>query len=351
MTNADLADRARRLDPRDMRGAIAAFPGHFREGWLLAADLQPRHRAQDLDHLVVIGMGGSAMGGDLLRTYARPSAPVPVTVVRDYTLPAWVGPRTLVVASSYSGNTEETLAAFEEALDRRAPIYALTSGGDLHTEALQRDLPHVVLPGGMQPRAALGYSFGALLRVADKLGVVAVREEAYAEALAGALRQSDELDEPEGSRAAELAGALEGKLPVVYTGPGLMEAVGMRWRTQLHENAKQLAYGNVFAELNHNEIVGWENTPAALRERVAVVVLRDPDDHPQVQRRMDVTRDLLEGRAGAWIEVEPGEGGPLERMLTAVQLGDSVSFYLAMLGGVNPTPVDTIQELKRTLAA
>jgi len=125
----------------------------------------------------------------------------------------------------------------------------------------------------------------------------------------------------------------------------------MRWRTQIHENAKQLAYGNVFAELNHNEIMGWEAAPETLRQRSAVVVLRDPDDHPQVSRRMDATRDLLADRAGVWVEVEPAAGGPLARLLAGVQLGDWVSFYLAMLGEVNPTPVETIQQLKRTLAA
>jgi len=192
MASADFPALAARLDPKDMAGAIAGFPGHFQQGWRLAAELEPRHRAQELDGVVVIGMGGSAMGGDLLRVLARPTARVPVTVVRDYVLPAWVGPRTLVIASSYSGNTEETLAAFEDAVDRGAGIYVLASGGDLHTEALQRDLPHAVLPGGMQPRAALGYSFGALLRVADKVGLVAVPEEVYAEAVDGIERQAQD---------------------------------------------------------------------------------------------------------------------------------------------------------------
>lgn len=337
-----------RLDAHDMLGAIRAFPDHLHEGWARAATLEVPHRAAELAQVLVVGMGGSAIGGDLVRAFVRPSAPVPVGVVRDYRLPASVGRGSLVVASSYSGGTEETLAAMEEALERGAAVYAVTSGGALARRAEAAGLPLVRIPGGMQPRAALGYSFGAVLRIAQKLGLCDVPAAEFEEARRVLAARAEPL--AEGGEALELARRLHGRLAVIYTGPGLMEAVGVRWQNQIHENAKQLAYGNRFAELNHNEIMAWEAAPEELRARAAVVVLRDEGDHPQVQRRMDVTRGLLEGRVGSWSEVEPAGKGPLARMLSAVQLGDFVSFHLAMLAGVDPTPVDTIQALKATLA-
>lgn len=338
-------------DPQDMWSAIRDFPEHFHEGWVRAADLQPRHRSQDLDHVVILGMGGSAIGGDLLRTYALSESRVPITVVRDYVLPAWVTGRVLVIASSYSGTTEETLAAFADATERGLDAYVVSSGGELLEAARHRELPHVVLPGGMQPRAALGYSFAAVLRIADKLGLVDVTDAAFEGTMASIRASGARLADAGASRAAHLAETLLGRLTVVHTGPGLLEAVGMRWRNQLQENAKQMAYGSVFAELNHNEIMGWESAPSALRNQVAVVVLRDEEDHPQVARRMDVTRNLVASRAAAWVEVASEGTSRLARLLTTLQLGDFTSFYLAMRTGVDPTPVDTIQELKKTLAA
>jgi glucose/mannose-6-phosphate isomerase len=338
------------LDPADMLGAVRAFPSHFREGWVQAADLEPRHRATDLDGMVIVGMGGSAIAGDLLRGYAYASSPVPVEVVRDYTLPRWVGPNTLVLASSYSGNTEETLAAAAEAEERGAAVYVVASGGALMEDAQHRGMPHVRLPTGMQPRAALGYSFAALLRVADKLGLIDVHEDAFTEAVDSARAQSTAMGKDSGGEALDLAKSLYGRLSVIYTGSGILEPVGRRWQTQLHENAKQLAYGNRYAELNHNEVVGWEETPSALRERVAVVVLRDPEDHPRIRQRMDATRRILQERAASWTEIDARGRHRLTRMLTTIQLGDFTSCYLAMLLGVDPTPVATIDRIKAELA-
>jgi len=338
------------LDPQDMFGAITDFPEHFREGWIRAADLVPRHRIQDIDHVVIIGMGGSAIGGDLLRAYALYEATLPITVVRDYQLPEWVNKRTLVIASSYSGDTEETLAAVGEATEREASIYVVTTGGELHDLAKKKDFPHVTLTGGMQPRAALGHSFAALLRIADKLGLVDVADTVFEDAYSTMQARAKVLGSPAASRAAEIAGTLHGRLTVVYTGPSLLAPVGVRWVNQIQENAKQMAYGNVFAELDHNEIMGWEHAPSALRQQIGVIALRDPADHPQIHRRIDVTRDLIAGRAATWIEHHAEGDYPLTRMLTTLQLGDFVSFYLAMRVGVDPTPVETIQQFKRTLA-
>lgn len=345
-----MQDRIAAFDPDHMFDAVRAFPEHFREGWTRAAEFQARHRADELTEVVFVGMGGSAIGGDLVRTYCRDVARVPVSVVRDYSLPASVGEGALVIASSYSGGTEETLAAFREASLRGAAAYIVTSGGALLDHAERDDLPHVVIPGGLQPRAALGYSLGALLRMATKIGLCDVSESEYSEALALVEAGAEALADTASNEALDLARALHGTMPIVYTGPGLMQAVGVRWANQIQENAKQLAFGNVFAELNHNEIMGWEGTPEARRRQLHVVVLRDAGDHAQIRKRIDVTRGLLADEAAGWSEVEARGEGKLARVLSMIQLGDFVSYYLALLVGVDPTPVDTIQQLKRTLA-
>lgn len=338
-----------RLDPGGMLDAVRSFPDHLEQGWALAAELRAPHRVDGLDHVLVLGMGGSAIGADLLRTYAAPGARVPVSVCRGYGLPGWVNERTLVIASSYSGDTEETLEAFSAAVARGAAIYAVTSGGQLLARAHDMDLPHVVLPGGLQPRAALGYSFAALLRIAETIGLI--------EPVASELHETTDLLRDgasrlgrEGSRAFEIADLIRDRIALVYTGAGLLEPVGLRWRNQFQENAKQLAFGNAFPELNHNEIMGWEHAPEAIRRNFAVIVLRDRDDHPQIGKRMDITRELLAPRTGAWTEHEAREERPLARMLATLQLGDFVSVRRAYDAGTDPTPVETIQRLKRLLA-
>ncbi|MEM6782296.1 MAG: bifunctional phosphoglucose/phosphomannose isomerase [Bacteroidota bacterium] len=348
----DLAAALDRLDPDGMLGAICAFPDHFREGWTRAASIESLGwSATDFDAVVVCGMGGSAIGGDLTRTYCEATCPVPMTVVRGYDLPAFVGPKTLVVASSYSGGTEETLSAFGQALDRGATVLCVTTGGTLLDEAKKHNLAHVVVPGGLQPRAALGYSFSVLLRLARALGMTALPDADLDAALDEAAARAARMSTSEGNEALDLAEALYGKLSVIYSGTGFLEAVNMRWRTQIHENAKAPAVGNLFAELNHNEIMGFEAAPVSISQQMAVVVLRDESDHAQIQKRMTITQGLLEDDVASWSEA-PAEGSTrLGRMLSLLQLGDFVSFWLAMLQGVDPTPVDTIQQLKKTLAA
>ena len=339
---------SRDQDPQDMRAAVGAFPDHLAEGWQRGEATRDFGLSADgLNGIVVCGMGGSAIGGDLVRTLVEPSSPVPFLVNRGYTLPGWVSEKTLVVASSYSGGTEETLSAFAEAQERGAQVVAVTSGGELAERADESRT--VEIPGGLQPRAALGYSLGVLLRLADGLGLaeVADMDGVLDECRQRAARYDRDAD---GNAARDLSAAFEGALPVVYTGVGLLEAVGMRWRTQIHENAKHPAVGNAFPELDHNEIMGFERGPEEVLGRMQVVVLRDQDDHAQVQKRFDATRDLVEGSVGGWHEAETEGETRLGRMLSLVQLGDWASFWLAVRKGVDPTPVETIQQLKKTLA-
>ena len=348
----DLITDAARQDPADMRAAIRAFPDHLEEGWRRGEAVSSFGiSAADLDGVLICGMGGSAIGGDLVRTLAEPSAPVPVLVNRAYTVPGWVGERSLVVASSYSGGTEETLSAFDAARRRGARILAVTSGGTLAEQARADGLDAIEIPGGLQPRAALGYSLGVLLRLADAAGLADLSQQTMDAALNAARQRAADYDrDADGNAARDLSAVLEGALPVVYTGVGFLEAVGMRWRTQIHENAKHPAVGNVLPELDHNEIMGFESGPAELLARMQVIALRDASDHGQVQKRFGATRDLVAPSIGGWHELESEGESALSRMLSLVQLGDWASFWLAMRKGVDPTPVETIQQLKKTLA-
>ena len=337
-------------DPDDMRGAVRAFPDHLAEGWERGGAVESFGLdGASYDGVVVCGMGGSAIGGDLVRTLVEPSSPVPFLVNRGYALPGWVGEKTLVVASSYSGGTEETLSAFGEAQDRGAQIVAVTSGGELAGRA---DADRTVtISGGLQPRAALGYSLGVVLRLARAAGLVDLPDAVMDDALAAARDRAGRFDRDEdGNGPRDLSAHFEGALPVVYTGVGLLEAAGMRWRTQIHENAKHPAVGNVLPELDHNEIMGFESGPDEVLSRMQVVALRDRDDHAQVQKRFDATRRLVEGAVGGWHEVETDGDSRLSRTLSLVQYGDWASLWLALRKRVDPTPVETIQELKKTLA-
>ncbi len=344
-------DDIRRVDSAGMYDAVRTFPDQWREGRQIAlqADWQ-RVRREGYRQVVVVGMGGSAIGGEFLRTLALDEALVPVFVSRSYTLPAWVGPETVVIASSYSGDTEETLAAFEKALARKASVVCVTSGGAMLEQAQAEGLPFVQVPGGMQPRAALGYSLTALLTLAERMDLLALDAESWDETQALLEQQAAKLADPEtpGNQAVELAEALKNRLPFIYSSEGLLEGVNLRWRNQIQENSKTLAVGNVFPEMNHNEIMGWQRQ-TAWHEHLGVVVLRDRGDHERVGRRMDVTRDLLAQRAGFWKEVHSLGTSKLARVMSLVHLGDWVSLYLSVLHEIDPTPIPLISQLKRAV--
>ncbi len=350
--NLDDYARFDELDPSGMLKRIGELPQQCRTAWALAQgpELPPVYDA--VRHVVILGMGGSAIGGALLQGLVAGECAVPITVVRGYTLPAFVrGPETLVVGCSYSGNTEETLSALGEALERGTRPVVVTTGGKLAALAQERGIPQVRFDYQSQPRAALGYSFILLLGLLSRLGLV----QDYSADLEEATRVMEEWQVEIGpgvpmarNAAKSLAGRLVDRLPVVY-GAGFLAAVANRWKTQFNENSKHWAFFEVLPELNHNAVVGF-GIPQAVRERAAVLMLRSNLDLPRVQVRWEVTRELLL-RETVVAEVLQGRGvSKLAQMLSLIHFNDHVSFYLAMLNGVDPTPVETIVFLKRRLA-
>ena len=342
-----------RIDQSGMYGLVKGFVEQLKKGKSIAetADIS-LDLMQGKDHVVVVGMGGSAIAGDIVRCFAVKEAPVPITVVRNYTLPAFVSEQTLVIISSFSGNTEETLSGMAQAMDAGASILCITSGGKVKALAEKNELPVLIIPGGIPPRAALGYSLSVLLVTLNRLGVVTLPEAAWEEAFALLDEKIAEYSDPDADHdAMAIARKLESCLPFIYSSNGMLETVNLRWRGQIQENSKMLASGNLYPELNHNEIMGWESSENSdIHKKVGVIVLRDKDDHERIQHRMEVTRELLQDKAACWVEVQSAGNHALTRMLSLICLGDWVSLYLAFIREVDPTPIGLINKLKEELA-
>jgi glucose/mannose-6-phosphate isomerase len=309
---------------------------------------------------IICGMGGSAIGGDLLRSYLLYDSKIPISINRNYSLPRFADSNTLAIISSYSGDTEETLSCYEEAEKRNCKIVCLSSGGKLSFIARSKNNLLISVPKGYQPRCAIAYSFFPLLVLVKKMGLIDESSPSPpSKGEIGSIIKSvrklvqtraesyTKLDEKE-NQAMRIANLIKGRIPVVYSSSDILDVVNQRWRNQLEENAKTVAYGNFLPEMNHNEIVGWETNPELLKH-FAVISLTDPDDHPRIRKRNQVTIDLISNLAGVMMELD-GEGATLlERIFDLIYLGDWVSFYLAILNKVDPTPVEKIKYLKAKL--
>lgn len=340
-----------RLDTAGIGNLIAGLPQQCRAAWDAGMAAPLPERAGDVMRVVVAGMGGSAIGGALARGLADLESPVALTVCRDYRLPAWVDVHTLVIASSFSGNTEETLSCVEDALERHAPLLAITTGGKLAQIAQAHHIPALTYAFAGQPRCALGYGFVGLLALLQRAGIIGEQASDLEAAVRAMEAWAAEIspDVPEERNAAkQMARALHGRIPVVY-GAGFLTDVAVRWKGQFNENSKTFAFAEALPEANHNAVEGY-GLPAGSRERMAVVFLKSALLHPRVLDRIAVTADILErqGIPAGWVDAR-GDSA-LAHILTLVQFGDWVSYYLAMLNGQDPNPIPQIDYLKAQLA-
>jgi len=340
-----------RLDPQDMRATVRDLPRQCRAAWQEAQAFELPADYSGIDKVVILGMGGSAIAGDLLRALAALESPVPIFSHRGYDLPLLVDSHTLLVASSYSGNTEETLSAFEAALGAGAKKLVITTGGQLLAAALPVRVPAFVFHYESTPRASLGYSLMPLLAIAGKLGIIANKDADVAEAVAvmeDLLRCIGEDVPLAENPAKQLATRLQGRLPVVY-GAGLLTGVARRWKTSLNETSEMWAFYEELPEANHNAIVGY-GLPEAIARAAFVVFLQAPSLHPRTLLRYDYTRRAL---AEAGVESETVESvgeSPLAHILSTLFFGDYVGLYLAILNEVAPAPTAVIGRLKERLA-
>jgi len=340
----------RRIDPDDMLGRVADLPRQLADAGRVAATVSLTERHTDVDAVVVLAMGGSAIGAELVAAAAGERLRVPLVVHRDYGLPPGTGARTLVIAASHSGETAETLSGFAAARERDLPLAVITTGGRLAAGATEGGLPLLRYKLGGQPRAAIGFGVGivhellsraGLVTDADPLGPAAAAVEALLERIGPSV-------ETAANPAKELAWSIFGRIPVIY-GHGPMAAVAHRWKTQLNENAKAWAAFEPMPEANHNAIEGSLN-PRELSHGLYVVQLRDRGEPGEIAERYRVVDELLGERATNHGEVWAEGPSALARVLTTVAYGDLVSVYLAILYQTDPTPVTLLAMLKERLA-
>ncbi|HWF43310.1 MAG TPA: bifunctional phosphoglucose/phosphomannose isomerase, partial [Candidatus Kapabacteria bacterium] len=318
----------RMIDHSGMADHIAGMGNHIREAITLTNDaLEHAQLLTGVRSIIVAGIGGSAIGGDLVKSYLTGTLHLPFIVNRGYELPPFADEGSLVIASSYSGNTEETLAMFEEAVHRKLRVICITTGGKLSARAKELGLITIAQRPGMQPRAALAYSFAPILLLLDRMHFTE-GEEANLNAASTLL---DTLTErygtghlSESNPAFALAGQLTHRIPAIYSANDY-EAVNLRWRGQLQENAKHLAFGSLLPEMNHNEINGWAH-PVDVLQHLFVILLRGAsDEHPRVAKRLDVTKELLQGKQIPIVELIAEGNSRLERMFSLISLADWTS--------------------------
>ncbi len=337
-----------------MLDLVAKIPDHIEESWRkMKQSKMPALGKKGA--LIICGMGGSAMAGRMLRDLIRQEASVPIFLESSYSLPAFADKNTPVICISYSGDTEEVLECFQNALLRGCPTVAITAGGRLAREAEKYGVPAVVIQGGIPPRAALGLILTPLLYLVSTWRLYQVSDEDI-ESAARRARKLVEKNSISGdataSRSLQLAKRLYGKTPLIYSGHGLLASAAYRWKCQFNENSKSMAFANNFPELGHNEIMGWDS-PERLRADYFLILLRDAEDHPRVQRGMEIMHKTLEPLASGAVlidsEGDPGRSGRLARLLSIVLLGDFTSVYLAVEYGKDPTPIERIDRLKEEL--
>lgn len=336
----------KRLDPHNAREALAGFPAQCRA----AARLRPvpALAVRAPRAVVVAGMGGSAAGGDLVAACAAERAAVPVVVHRGYGLPALAGPDTLVLAASYSGETEEVLSAVDTAIRRGCAVAAITTGGALGALAERHGFPRVTLPGGLMPRMALGYLALPGLALLRDAGVAAADEGEVAEALDVIETLAPELapERPtDGNEAKRIALAIGPRLAAIYGGP-LTGGVAYRWKTDINENAKAFAFAGAIPEMNHNEIEAWRRPGAP---PLHLVLLRDEAEPAPIRRRFAIVRELVAPAAEGVSEVWTRGRGRLARLLSLAYLGQWTSYYCAILRDVDPWTVPLLDEMKRRM--
>lgn len=342
------------LDKANMIEVLEEFPQKMRDALRLGEEFSISTSAftRNFKNIVILGMGGSAIGGDLLSNYLTDELVIPIVVIRGYDIPKFVDEDSLVFAVSYSGNTEETLSALKKCLEVKARVIALTSGGKLAALSQENNFPVIKVPTGIQPRAAISYLFFPVLKALERLGLIKERggeiEETH-NILRELSREYGAKSPSKNNLAKKVALILYQHLPLIYGSEGLLGAVAMRWKTQINENSKWPCFWNVFPELDHNEIVGYE-IENGINLQVKIVYLQDKEGLLRVEQRREITRKIIEDKVAEFI-VCPSRGkGKMARMFSLIFLGDLASYYLAILNQVDPSPVACIEDLKKELA-
>lgn len=339
------------VDTLDMFAATAALPEQVAEAAEIARQVDGAFPSHDeIENVVVLGMGGSGLAGDVVREIAGPFMPVPVVVHKGYGIPNFINENTLVFVVSFSGNTEETLEAAVDAVTSGGRLVAISKGGRLGDLATQWGVPHIPIADGIpMPRAGIGAVAIPPLVVLDRMGFFPGADSWIASAVEQLKRRRDELV-VDGNSADKLARRIGRELPIIYGGSGLGGLAAMRWKNQFNENAKVAAFWNQVPELTHNEICGWGQHGDVTRQVFRLVNLRHDYEHPQIMRRFDLITEFTDEVVSDIEEVRAGGEGSLAQLLDLVIFGDFTSWYLAAHSGIDPGPVPILDEIKERLA-
>ncbi|MGI9032658.1 MAG: bifunctional phosphoglucose/phosphomannose isomerase [Acidimicrobiales bacterium] len=338
------------LDSQGMLAAASSLPEQVTHALLAERGFDNLPARDQVEHVVVLGMGGSAVAGEVLMAAAGPFIPVPVLVFKGYHVPAFVGEGSLVFAVSFSGNTEETLEAVTDAALQGARIVAVTTGGELERLARSWGAPVVPVPATIpQPRAAIGALAVPPMLILEDIGLFPGASEWVAAAAEQLRARRDELVRPGGS-AEELARRIGRTIPLVHGGGGLGGVAAHRWKNQVNENAKVPAFSNSQPEVCHNEVAGWGQHGDLTRQIITLVGLRHDFEHPQVMHRFELTYQLLDEVVAGIEEVRAEGDGELAQLLDLILIGDFTSIHLALQEGVDPGPIPAIDHIKSALA-
>lgn len=341
----------RKVDSSGMLDVIEKLPEQIEDALKFTEDIEGQ---RTVDNVIFCGMGGSAISGDIIQAWLKGIAHIPIFVNRDYSIPAWVNERTLSIFISYSGNTEETLGAFEEALSKKSICVGISSGGILESRCKEKKCIHIAIPKGYQPRAALAYLLVPAIGVLRAFAVIS--ERAFNEltdviiTLRNLKKNIGKMKEEKVNIAKQIARRIYGTFPHIY-GWSYLAPVARRWRTQLNENSKIIAREDSIPECNHNDIVGW-SANRDISKISSCIILRDEKNEPvKIKERIDFMKEIFKEGGAKVIEVEAIGKRKLSRILSLIYIGDLVSCYLAILRGVDPTPVNVISELKDRLSS
>ena len=325
-----------------MKEYIESFPEHLLNSLELSANVRFKTHRKQIRNIVIAGLGGSGIGGKIVSDILSERCDIPIQVYNDYNIPAYVNKRTLFIASSYSGNTEETINAIGQAIQQDAEVAVLTSGGFLERIAQEKDLNHIVMPGGFPPRAAFGLSSVAIFYILYKYVLIKNFFITDIEAIARKLQDNQK---EIAQMAQNLAAQIKGTTPIIYS-DSKYEGVAIRLRQQFNENAKTLCWHNVFPEMNHNELVGW----ASGSEQFSVLMFRTPDMHDRTKIRMDLCKDIFEKYTNKIYDIPAQGETTLQVSYFLIHFGDWLSYYLSMEREVDPVEVNVIDYLKGELA-
>ncbi|MFH1824710.1 MAG: bifunctional phosphoglucose/phosphomannose isomerase [Candidatus Firestonebacteria bacterium] len=341
----------KKIDLSNMSKLVREMPLMIKEGVKIGKKVKLPENVFKPKNIIVTGLGGSAIGGDLLRCSLNGEIKIPIVVNRNYSLPNWVNKDTLVFAVSYSGNTEETISAYKHAVERKAKLMAITSNGAIKKMCDEKNLPCVNIPSGLSPRAALGYLFLPMLIILSRLKLIKPKDDDVKETL-NVLEKLSKLYVPEVKTKNNYAKQLANKLftkPIIVCGVAdFTEVIAVRWKCQFAENSKVFSVASLLPEMNHNEIVGWDLLKDILR-KFAVVFIRDKMDSERIKKRIGITKSII-GKNANWVgEVSSIGESNLARLFSLIYLGDFVSVYLSILYNIDPTPVKAIDYLKKEL--